>query len=268
MRNGIEAVHRALDVLGAFTNREPELSLAAVARRTGLPKPTAFRILATLRSRGLVTQDSASGLYSLGFGVLELAAVRTQQTSVRDEALPVLRRIRDRLGETSVLSVRVGDFRVHLEQVEGTLPIRRHVEMGERVPLYAGGASKVLLAGLSDEEVCDYLRRVAFTSYGPMTTTDPEQLAAQLETIRTAGYAEGVNERNLGGVGVAAPVRDHTGATVAAIHVSVPQFRYSPDVRRACLAAVLSGANTVSLALGFSPPAESSHTTPPRPSPG
>lgn len=256
MRNGIEAIHRALDVLGAFTSREPELRLAAVARKAGLPKPTTFRILATLRSRGLVTQDGASGLYSLGFGVLELAAVRTQQTSVRDEALPVLRSIRDALGETSVLSVRVGDHRVHLEQAEGTLPIRRHVEMGERVPLYAGGASKVLLAGMADDEIRDYLERVALSSYSATTTTDPVRLLDEIVAIRTQGCAEGVNERNLGGVGVAAPIYDHTGATVAALHVSVPQFRYSRDVRKACLEAVTAGAGTVSERLGYSGPRE------------
>ncbi|HLG72944.1 MAG TPA: IclR family transcriptional regulator [Chloroflexota bacterium] len=259
MRNGVEAVHRALDVLGSFTSREPELSLAAVARKAGLPKPTAFRILATLRSRGLITQDAASGLYSLGFGVLELAAVRTQQTSVRDEALPVLRAIRDRLGETAVLSVRVGDHRVHLEQAEGTLPIRRHVEMGERVPLYAGGASKVLLAGLLDTEIRDYLARVALTPYGPSTTTNPDALLAQIQGIREAGYAEGMNERNLGGVGVAAPVLDHTGATVAALHVSVPQFRYTRDVRRACLDAVVEGARAVSERLGWASASSQRH---------
>src|SRR5438094_623922 len=251
MRNGVEAVHRALDLLSAFSSAEPELSLAALARKSQLPKPTAFRILATLRSRGLVTQDADTGRYSLGFGVLELATVRTQQTSVRDEALPVLRRIRDALGETSVLSVRVGDFRVHLEQAEGTLPIRRHVEMGERVPLYAGGASKVLLAGLPDAAVRDYLARVALTSYGPTTVTDPEKILAQVMAIRKAGYAEGVNERNLGGVGVAAPVYDHTGAIVAALHVSVPQFRYRRKLRRHCLQAVVDGAKAVSERLGY-----------------
>jgi DNA-binding IclR family transcriptional regulator len=250
MRNGIEAVHRAVDVLNAFSRREPELPLAAVARKAGLPKPTAFRILATLRTRGLVTQDPTTGHYSLGFGLLELAAIRTQQTSVRDEALPTLKQLRDSLGETAVLSVRVGEYRVHLEQAEGTLPIRRHVEMGERVPLCVGGASKVLLAGLPDADVRDYLGRTTLTAYGPNTTTDVDKLLEEVALIRRQGYAEGINERNLGGVGVAAPVFDHAGAVVAALHVSVPQFRYQPATRKRCIAAVVDGARAISERLG------------------
>ncbi|HUZ77325.1 MAG TPA: IclR family transcriptional regulator [Chloroflexota bacterium] len=244
-------MHRAVDVLNAFTRREPELTLAAVARKTGLAKPTAFRILTTLRARGLINQDPKTGQYSLGFGVLELASVRAQQASVRDEALPTLRQIRDSLGETTVLSVRVGEYRVHLEQAEGILPIRRHVEMGERVPLCVGGASKVLLAGLPDTDVRQYLDRQTLTAYGPNTTTDPQRLLEEIRIIRERGYAEGINERNLGGVGVAAPIYDHTGAAVAALHVSVPQFRYSAGTRTRCIAAVVNGAQAISERLGF-----------------
>ncbi|HEU0166965.1 MAG TPA: IclR family transcriptional regulator [Chloroflexota bacterium] len=251
MRNGVEAVHRAVDVLNAFSRREPELTLAAVARKASLPKPTAFRILATLRARGLVTQDPATGQYSLGFGLLELASIRTQQTSVREEALPTLKHLRDALGETAVLSVRVGEYRVHLEQAEGTLPIRRHVEMGERVPLCVGGASKVLLAGLPDAEIQEYLARTTLTPYGPNTPTDVAKLLADVALIRRQGYAEGVNERNLGGVGVAAPVLDHAGAVVAALHVSVPQFRYHAATRKRCIAGVVEGARAISERLGY-----------------
>ena len=118
----------------------------------------------------------------------------------------------------------------------------------------AGIAAERFLNGASilpDAAVRDYLARVALTSYGPTTVTDPEKILAQVMAIRKAGYAEGVNERNLGGVGVAAPVYDHTGAIVAALHVSVPQFRYRRELRRHCLQAVVDGAKAVSERLGY-----------------
>ena len=250
-RYTVQALNRGIDILMVFSQESPALTLGEVAGRAGLSKPTAFRLLSTLKDRGLIRQDPAGGRYELGFSMLALAAVRARQVNLRDRAGRHMRKIRDTVNETVVLSVREGDYRVHVDQVEGRHPFRRIAPPGERAPLYAGAASKVLLASLSDEEVADYLTRVPLVPLSPSTITNPARLRKEIVQIRRRGYAEGLNERNHGGAAAAAAVRDHTAATVAVLHISVPMARYTPKVRTLCIKTVREGAAALSRELGY-----------------
>jgi IclR family KDG regulon transcriptional repressor len=245
----IRAIDRALDVLMAFDQERPALLLAEVAERSNLSKPTAFRVLTSLRRRGFISQ-SPSGDYSLGFEIVTLAAVRKRQSKVWDEALPFMRTVRDAVDETVLLSVRVGDERIILDQVESGQPIRRVAKIGERVPLYAGAASRILLAGMGDDEVEKYLERTVLHKLGPDTLTDVGQLRRELASVRELGYAVGNNERNVGGNGIAVGVQDYSRQTVAALQVTVPRERWTDDVRVRCLEVLAVEAAALSRHLG------------------
>jgi DNA-binding IclR family transcriptional regulator len=246
----IRAVDRAVAVLTAFTIEDPALSLADIAERTELSKPTVFRLLTSLRRHGFIAQDEDRGEYRLGFELVSLAAIRRRQTKVWEVALPYLRRIRDAVDETVLLCVRIDDERYILDQVESTQPIRRVARIGERVPLYAGAASRILLAAMDDHEVDDYLGRTSLRSLGPATITDPDALRADLRSVRELGYAIGNNERNVGGNGIAVGVRDYTGRTVAALQVTAPNERWTDDVRTRALEILQSAATELSAELG------------------
>jgi DNA-binding IclR family transcriptional regulator len=245
----IRAIDRAVDVLTAFGHDEPVLSLADVAQRSNLSKPTAFRVLTSLRRRGFINQ-TAAGDYCLGFEIVSLAAVRKRQTKIWDEALPFMRNVRDTVDETVLLSVRVGDDRFILDQVESTQPIRRVAKIGERVPLYAGAASRILLAGMTDTEVEAYLGRTVLEQLGPDTLTDVDRVRSELVSVRELGYAIASNERNVGGNGIAVAVRDYSGSTVAALQITVPRERWTEDVRLRSLEALAREAVALSRHLG------------------
>ncbi len=247
----VQAVDRAIDCLEAFTEDEPELTLAQLAGHCRLSKPTAFRLLATLRARGLVSQHPVTGRYSLGAGILSLAAVRARQGGLLDRALPVVRRIRDAVNETTSLSVRVGDFRVHLYQLESLHAFRRTTEMGDRSPLYAGASNKLLLAAMSDEEIAAYLERTPLVRFTPSTITSPDALWQEIRAILQRGFAESRGERHVGGNAVAAPVRDASGAVTAALYISIPDSRYTRELRARCIALVMEGAADLSAESGY-----------------
>jgi DNA-binding IclR family transcriptional regulator len=256
LRYRIQAVDRAIACLQAFTQEQPELTLREVAERTRLAKPTAFRLLATLEARGLVSENTATNRYSLGSGILALAAVRARQSGLLDRALPIMRRIRDTVNETVSLSVRVGDHRVHLYQLESLHPIRRTTEIGERSPLYAGASNRVLLAAMGDTEIADYLARTPLVAFTPNTITSAEKLWAEIRTVRRRGYAESNGERYVGGEALAGPVRDAAGSVIAALYVSIPTARYTPSLRSQCIEAVLDGVARLSRELGYRPPGD------------
>ena len=133
---------------GGFSHAKPSMSLAEIVAAVRLPKTTVFRVLSSLVERGYCEWDAQTGKYSLGFELVRLADIRRRQSNVHDVAVPVMREIRNEVNETVILSVRSGDSRVHIDFVEGLHPMRRMADLGVRAPLYAGAASKVLLAGM------------------------------------------------------------------------------------------------------------------------
>jgi DNA-binding IclR family transcriptional regulator len=250
---GVRAVERAADVLEALAQADQPQSLSTIAARAGLSVPTTFRLLRTLEDRGLVMPHSESGKYTLGFRLLELAHALTGQLDIIAIARPFLTAVRDQVTETTGLLVRTGDHWAHAAHAEALHPVRRVMEIGETAPLYAGCAGKVFLAAASDEEIDGYLRRTPLVPLSPTTPTHPDTLREQIATVRAQGFAESVNERGAGGVGIAAPIRAHNGRVVAALEISGPAERYTAQSRITWITAAIGAADRISAALGFRP---------------
>ena len=247
----IEVLTRAINVLSMFGHARPQLSLSEIVAAVGLPKTTVFRLLSSLVARDFCEFDPASGKYSLGFALVRLADIRRRQTNVHDVAIPIMRDIRNEVNETVILSVRSGDFRVHIDFVEGLLPMRRMADLGVRAPLYAGAASKVLLAGMEDDEIESYLARTELTPLQKATITSKAVLWREIQTIRKRGYAESKGEIFTGGGALAAPLKDFSGKTVAVMDILTPEHRYTAQHRERCIALLLDGARRGSERLGL-----------------
>lgn len=249
----IQSVDRAIDILMTFSVREQELSLTQIADRVGLNKATAYRLITTMRRRGLIRQRDDNKLYSLGSEFLVFAAIRSRQSSLMDLALPAIRRIRDKVNETTSLAVRVGDYRMNMYQLESLHPVRRGAQSGEHSPLYAG-ASKSLLAFMSDGEILEYLERTELERFTPTTITEPDHLWEEIRKIRANGYAESRHERFAGAAALSVPVRDALSGVVGAIYISAPEERYSAKLRMVCLETLLEEAALISRELGYREP--------------
>lgn len=245
----VAAVDRAITILKAFRKNEPEINLAEVVARTGLHKATAFRLLATLCQGGLVFKSRTSGNYGLGFEVLALAEVAKSRTSLVAHALPVMRRIRDAVRETTFLCIRTGDYRIDIEQIEGPNEYRRVLDIGVRRPLHVGAASKVLLASLPDEQIESYLKRTELKPLSRRTIVDPGKLRSEIRRIRARGYAESRNERGDGGVGAAAPIFDGASNIVGAICVSAPIQNINSELQKRIIEVITAGSADISRTL-------------------
>lgn len=246
----IGVIVKMADVLSAFSHTQPSLTLKDVMKATDLPKTTTFRILSTLISLGYCNFDPRTGEYSLGFVFLKLADIRRRQANVHAAALPIMREIRNETKESVVLSVRSGDQRVHIDFVEGLHSLRRTAEIGVGAPLYVGAASKVLLAGMPDDEIDAYLARTPLKRFQETTITDADALRREIALIRRQGFAESKGELVAGGGALAAPVKDWSGSTVATIDILTPWSRYTTEHRDACISLLLEGARSISERLG------------------
>jgi DNA-binding IclR family transcriptional regulator len=206
------------------------LGVTEIGRQLGLRKGTVHRLLAILAQQGMIARDAATQRYRLGYKVFHLGAQFARQYHVRDVALPVMRRLWQQTGETATLTLRIGDQRMYLEQIESAEEMRVTVDIGKPLPLYCGSAGKVFLAWMAEDELDRVLGPGPLPPLTPNTIVDRKQLEADLARIRARGFSMSKGERVAGVNGVNAPIRDSTGLVVAAVGVSGPALRF--DVER------------------------------------
>lgn len=240
----VRAVERALDVLLCFSSK-PQWGLSEIASQVGLHKSTVFRLLATLEDRGFVIRDAATEKYHLGFRILELSAHFSREDDLSVVLLPEMERLRDELDETVSLYVRDRAERVRIQAVQSGQAIRRVATVGARLPLSVGASSKVLLA-FADPAV----RSEAMADPSWPDTVDKAKFVRQLDSILASGYATSFEEREPGAAAVSAPIFNRSGKLVAALAVSGPSNRLTPDVMQQHLPAIMEAARRMGTLLG------------------
>lgn len=217
---GASLVTRALDVLGAFDDRHRQLSLSQIAKRAGLPPPTALRILRELTAGGALVRGE-DRVYRVGKMLWNLGLLSPVETDLRRVAAPFLQDLHAATHATVHLAVRDDDSALYLDRLSGRRSVPVVSQVGTRLPLYPTGVGKVLLAHAPE----DVTRRVmaALHPQTPYTVTAPGLLAKQLTRVRADGFATTCEEMTLGACSIAVPVWVETDV-VAAIGVVVPDF--------------------------------------------
>ena len=140
----LRSVSIALSILECFLGA-PELGATAVARETGIAKSTASRMLAALAARDLLERD-ARGRYCLGLRTFELGQLFVHRLNIHKAAIPVLVKLRDRLGEIAQLGVPIGAEVLYLDRYGRSLDERFHREAWRRVPAHLSSSGRAIAA--------------------------------------------------------------------------------------------------------------------------
>ncbi|WP_176086473.1 IclR family transcriptional regulator [Martelella sp. HB161492] len=202
-QKGVEAVERALAILDCFSQTPGPLPLAHLSRETGLYKSTILRLIVSLERFGHIERDD-TGRYRLGSTVWRLGAQYRAGFSLGDALRNALEDLVEQTSETASFYVRQGDTRICLYRVEPARAIRHSVAEGVQLPINRGASGKVLQAWNDD-------------------------LPAEFEEIRRAGYATSHGERNGEVAAVAAPVFDTAGDLRGAVTVSGLVTRFDAE---------------------------------------
>lgn len=230
----IAVLDRAARLLLALGHSAETTTLNDAARRSGLSKATAFRILATLMGEGFVLQDAATSSYRLGVAPLKLATSVLDGFAVHAAARQVMRAVCDELNETVVLSVEDGDTRVNIHAVECTNAIGSSHRIGEPRPLYASAASRILLAAKPDDWINSYLKRVKASQPSAFKLIDLKALWRDIRRVRQTGFASTAGEISPQAHAFAAAIKDGDGRTIAALHVAIPKGRFTRRIEARC----------------------------------
>ena len=228
-RNYLKTLARGIRVLTAFTPVKPELSLTDIAKFLNVDPSTANRFTYTLEKLGYLERDPQTKLYHVTPQVYAFAISLVGPRNLRQISLPCMERLRDRTGETVVLSVRDEIEVVIVEVVETHHTLAPRGWVGGRAPVHCSAMGKAMLAYLPEPELARTLDKIRFTPRTPNTITNRLDFLKDLEKTRERGWSLNNEEFSVGIVSVAAPIFSGEHKVTAAICIDVPSARISGE---------------------------------------
>ncbi len=242
----VKSAARILDVLELLALLPGGIRVNELARQLDIPKSSASSLLATLEQRGYAeaTSDGFRLSERLRDGWVGGDGARLAQL-----AKPAMQRLVARTGESAFLGVAApqGAMR-YAQKVVSDHPLRYDVELGTVRPGWCTSIGHVLLAAWDDAALHEHLNRTRLVPLTPRTVTDPARIEAAIRRVRRQGFAPAADSHVLGAAGVAAPVHDARGRTIAGLAVIAPSARFEPR-REAITDAVVEVAAELSRAL-------------------
>jgi DNA-binding IclR family transcriptional regulator len=242
----VEATVRAVEILDALA-AGGELGTTDVARRTGISASTVSRQLGTLTRVGLVEHVASTGRYRLGVRTLRYANAVLGRLNLRDLARPHLEQLVHEVGETGTLSIPGDGDAITVDFVPTDRYLQGVTRLGRPSVGHASSAGKVMLA-FGDVP----LPRGRLAAFTPKTIVDLRALAAEIEQVRSSGWAEAVDERELGLSAIAAPIWGSSAELAAVVALQGPSSRFDRGAMERALPLLLTCAERVSRSLGWS----------------
>ncbi len=237
----MKTIERAFAVLRALAEHDESAGVSEVARRTGLPKSTTSRILASLEGLGMV--ERLDDRFAIGPGLATLTHDATPVSSLRDIARPYLAELAEWAEEGVALAVPDGDEIVYVDTVQVVAVVQVQDWTGLRFPAHTTAAGLVLMAQWPDAEIDRYGRQ-PLTAFTEATIKTGAELVTRLAKVRQEGVAWTVAEFSGELNGVAAVIRDATQHPVGAINISGPTFRFPTPGDKAAVEAQLRATAT------------------------
>lgn len=226
------AVERALILLRYITDNEDGLGIREASRNFGYNPATVQKLVTALKSQGYVVQDEITGRYHLGPEAVQLGLIALSRLDVRRAARPYLETLSRDSGETVFLAIARGNGVVYVDKVVSVQPIRMDAPVGADRPYNCTAVGKVLLAGMTSEEIEALYDGGAFEKRTENSILDADTMHGEVEKVRERGWARDREEFDYGAGCVAAPIYDHEGRIVAALTVSGPSERINRDLDR------------------------------------
>ncbi|SDS68037.1 transcriptional regulator, IclR family [Halopseudomonas litoralis] len=216
--NFMTSLARGLVVIHAFQERKRHLTIAEISRRTEISRAAVRRCLLTLIKLGYATTDGRT--YSLLPKVLTLGHAYLSSTPLAVTAQPILDRLSDKLQEAFSMATLEGDEILYVAR--SSIPLRLisvNLSIGSRLPAYCTSMGLILLAGLDDTALEDYLEHANLKARTSRTLHTPEAVRSAVAEVRRRGWVVTDQELEIGLRSLAVPLKDSAGQVLAALNV-------------------------------------------------
>ena len=241
---GTSAIRKSLAILDLFSGEKRQWTVNEISSSLRLPQPTVSRIIAALHKEDYLERGD-DHLYKLGWKCCRLGAVFNASVSITTLVMPVLRKIRDMFNETASLYIKRGIWRICISQAESTHALKRISTPGDQFPMWAGATGRCFMAYMNPQELAE-----VFESAPPHVQNHWDELMKKAESTKRNGFSTSIAEREAGISSIAAPIFDFSSLPVAALTVSGPSIRFTSDLVRGIVHAVLHESHDLSLRQG------------------
>jgi DNA-binding IclR family transcriptional regulator len=252
-----QSIGKALQIIEVMAAADGPMRLQDIGSQVSLPASTVLRFLKTLRDHGYAEQNPQTLQYFLTLKFCDIAERIKRQIKVRDIAHPVLVELSRNLGEATSLAMARDGQVVYIDVVEGPDHMLQTLQrIGKIAPMNSTGVGKVMMQDYSIEDIRMLVSQHGLPTPTPKTIGTLDALRKELSRINKLGYGTDDEECELGVRCVAAPLRDYSGAVVAAISTSGPVGRVTPERIPEIAESMKAAALAISRQLGHTPPAE------------
>lgn len=248
----VRSLQRGLTVIKSFAYGDRLMTVTEIARRANLSRATTRRLLLTLEDYGYVRSED--GRFGLRPAVLELGSAYFSSQLPWHSAGPVMEQLGARVQENCLAGVLDGEHVTCVSRTSHRL-VTVGVYVGQRLPAFTSSMGRVLLAALSPADLDAYFAHAKFAPITAKTTTNRRTLRRELALVREQGWSVVEDEVEEGLIGLAAPVFDGRGETVAALNISAHGGRWTRDrVIKEMLGPLKEAAREISLLFGHGQP--------------
>lgn len=239
---------RGLAVVKAFSDQRRAMTIAQISHKTGIPRAAVRRCLYTLKQLGYA--DSEANNFFLKPKILTLGYSYLSSTPLTVSAQPCLNQLSRTLNESCSLAVLEDHEVLYISRSQTSRVLSVALNAGSRLPAYCTSLGRVLLAGLSEAALDQYLSKVKLVAYTDRTVINEARLREIIAETRQRGFAIVEEELEIGLRSIAVPVRGASGATMAALNIGAQATRVSrAQLEQTFLPALLTAASELSVLL-------------------
>jgi IclR family transcriptional regulator, KDG regulon repressor len=246
----VKVLEKVIKILNLYTYTEGAFTLDQIAKKTGISKTTAFRILKTLEKHEIFKYSDNEETYSLGLKLMELGGMVYSSLSIRKAASAYLDVLAHSLKATILLGVLKNDHLLYIDKRESESIIRVSSYIGLKRPPYYGMLGMTLVAHMPDDQKKKLLELYPPDKITAKTVIDVKELMRRFDETKKSGYYIEREEVIDGVMGVGVPIRDFSGNVVAALGASMPEFQVNEKMTQRAIKELTSASVSISKELG------------------
>jgi DNA-binding IclR family transcriptional regulator len=225
----VKSADRTLDIFELLASEPQGLTISELSDALGVARSSTHGLVRTLLARGYLIQNGGRR-YHLGARLIQIGLNVVDRLELRSAARGPLEQLVAATHDTALLAVPADGDLLYVDKIlSDARDVRTDPRVSSRKPLQCSSLGKALLAALDDRSVAEVIGVLALEAATDYSITDRGRLMADLARTRARGYAIDEQEALLGVWCVGAPVRDHTGRSVAAISLSTIKEFFDPD---------------------------------------
>jgi DNA-binding IclR family transcriptional regulator len=244
--SGESIIRRLVRLVGSFDDVHLTMSVATLARRSGLPVTTTYRLVDELLAEGLMERD-ASGEVRIGTRLWELVSRSSPMLGLREAALPFMEDVQSVVQHSTTLGILDSDEVLYIERIGSRDSLVDITKVAGRLPVHGTSSGLVLLA-YSEPAYQDLFLSRPLSRFTDDTLTHPTDLRRHLAHIRQRGFASMPGIIVPESSGIAVPVFGRANTVVAALSVVVPRNEENVAAR---VPVLMTSARGISRALGW-----------------